>query len=149
MARLATDVNIEELERRIRSDGAAGGPIEDPLAELTRLIEFFDVPEAVPNPVVDFAARRAAGVASRAPQVAPQWAADPDEADEAVEETLRGTLSVEAPQPMHEVFAPSVEEEDLQAYADEPAHEDIDAAPPEPEARSAPPLGAAKRGALL
>ena len=134
MARLAAEVNIEELERRIRSDGGAGGPIEDPLAELTRLIEFFDVPEAVPNPVVDFAARRAAGVGSRAPQIAPQWAADPDEADEGLEETLRGSLAVEAPEPMHGALAASVEEEDLQAYADDPAHEEIGAATPEPEA---------------
>ena len=147
MARLATDVNIEELERRIRADGAAGGPIEDPLAELTRLIESFDVPEVQPNPVVDFAARRAAGVASRAPQVAPQWAAEPD-AEEGVEETLRGTIDVEAPQPLHDVTPYSVEEEDLQAYADEPGQDDMVAVAAEPAPR-APRRWALRSAALL
>ena len=38
-ARVAADIDLEEFEKRLRTAGAPAGGVEDPLAELARLVE--------------------------------------------------------------------------------------------------------------
>ena len=84
--RPAPDVNTEELERQLRLGDTPDMAVDDPLAELTRLIESFDSPQPPKSAVVDLAARRAAGVQPR-PAVNPPAAPG---------DNLRGTLAAES-----------------------------------------------------
>ena len=40
-SRAADDINLEEFERRLRAAGAQQAGVEDPLAELARIVEVF------------------------------------------------------------------------------------------------------------
>src|SRR6478609_9280864 len=66
-SRVTDEINLDEFERRLRAAGAQQGQAEDPLAELSRLVEFShmgiangETPAAAP------AARRAAEPGARA-----------------------------------------------------------------------------------
>src|SRR5580698_11499343 len=39
-SRATDEINLDEFERRLRAAGAQQGQVEDPLAELSRLVEF-------------------------------------------------------------------------------------------------------------
>lgn len=82
----APDVNIEELERQLRLGDTPDMAADDPLAELTRLIESFDSPQPPTSAVVDLAARRAVGVQPRPAGNPPAAPVD----------DLRGTLAAES-----------------------------------------------------
>ncbi len=38
-ARVAADIDLEDFEKRLRTAGTPAGGVEDPLAELARLVE--------------------------------------------------------------------------------------------------------------
>ena len=56
-ARGVPEINLDEFERRLRSAGASTGAVEDPLAELTRLVNSMAAGQHVDN-VVDFSSVR-------------------------------------------------------------------------------------------
>jgi hypothetical protein len=50
-AKIIPDVNLDEFERRLRSGGATPSPAEDPLAELTRLVNMISRDKGKGDPV--------------------------------------------------------------------------------------------------
>jgi len=127
MAKPAPEINTEELERRLRAVDSEAAEAEDPLAELTRLIETFDTPAKPAGAVVDLAARRAAGVGPRgqgggAMNTEPHWGAPNErEAEETISSDLRGALgSAPSPESFDEfAFGPEQEIDAEAPYAAE------------------------------
>src|SRR6202167_25736 len=97
-SRAADEINLDEFERRLRAAGAQQAQTEDPLAELSRLVEFSHM--GISNG--ETPARRAAEPAARA---APSTSIEPG--------TLRPTLDDEV-----EELAPGASEADRAARRD-------------------------------
>ena len=76
-ARVAADIDLEDFEKRLRTAGAPAGGVEDPLAELARLVEA-SRPKAVASAAAPPLA--AAGSTTVAPPPAPSPIAPPIEA---------------------------------------------------------------------
>ena len=68
-AKAAVEINLDEFERRLRAAGAPHTGVEDPLAELARLVELSKVPAANPPPSADVAS--GPGRSGREPAPAP------------------------------------------------------------------------------
>ncbi len=119
-SRTAVDIDLEEFEKRLRMAGTPAAGVEDPLAELARLVEASrpKAADAAAAPVVARAVASAAG----APPVAsaPPIAAPP---------VVAGPRVVAAPPPPEAESAPELEAEALRPASDDGA----DQAPEAPE----------------
>ena len=100
-SRAMDEINLEEFERRLRAAGAQQSQAEDPLAELSRLVEFSHMGIANGEPP----ARRAAEPAARAQPLTPLKSIETG--------TLRPTLDDEV-----EELAPGASEADRAARRD-------------------------------
>ena len=91
----APEINLDEFERRLRVAGASHGAVEDPLAELTRLVNSIAAAAPREQKVVDLSAMRLpkADYPSQAPAAPPPPQAPPPSAvGPSVEEELRRAI---------------------------------------------------------
>jgi hypothetical protein len=66
-AKLVSEINLEEFERRLRAASAPHGGIEDPLAELTRLVDTIAADRPVDDKIVELSSARLPKVERTAP----------------------------------------------------------------------------------
>ena len=127
-ARGVPEINLDEFERRLRSDGETTGAVEDPLAELTRLVNSMASGQHVDN-VVDFSSARlprietpVAPVVAIAPPMPQVPAAPPSPELETVDSTPAQHLSDEGieAQLRLAIEEPLGEAVDYGAYPDSP-----------------------------
>ena len=57
-AKNVSEINLEEFERRLRAASSPQSPVEDPLAELTRLVDTIAAERRAEEKVLDFAPAR-------------------------------------------------------------------------------------------
>ena len=86
-------INLEEFERRLRMAGAAASSVEDPLEELTRLVNTISAERTQDDKVVSLAQARLGRIEPQAPSMAPAAPAPAQPGDEPAAESISASES--------------------------------------------------------